>query len=93
VGLNDKFWLDRPGTPHTEQLHTIERWTRVNQGTLRNEVTIVDPGAFSRPFVTTWTARLAPAGDEIMEYICQENNQYGVHTIPGFNPLTGETKK
>ena len=48
VGFNDKFWFDRQGTPHTEQLHTIERWTRVNEGTLRNEVTIDDPGAFSR---------------------------------------------
>jgi hypothetical protein len=78
VGFNDKFWFDRQGTPHTEQLHTIERWTRVNEGTLRNEVTIEDPGAFSRPFNTTWTARLAAPGDEIMEYICQENNQYGI---------------
>ncbi|NOT27553.1 MAG: hypothetical protein HOP16_15820 [Acidobacteria bacterium] len=77
VGFNDKFWFDRQGTPHTEQLHTIERWTRVNEGTLRNEVTIEDPGAYSRPFVTTWTARLAAPGDEIMENICQENNQFG----------------
>ena len=30
VGFNDKFWFDRRGTPHTEQLHTIERWTRVD---------------------------------------------------------------
>ena len=78
VGFNDKFWFDRQGTPHTEQLHTIERWTRVNEGTLRNEVTIEDPGAYSRPFMTTWTARLAAPGDEIMENICQENNQFGV---------------
>jgi hypothetical protein len=28
VGFNDKFWFDRQGTPHTEQLHTVERWTR-----------------------------------------------------------------
>lgn len=78
VGFNDKFWFDRQGTPHTEQLHTIERWTRVNMGTLTNQVTIDDPGAFSRPFTVTFTARLSPPGDEIMEYICQENNQFGV---------------
>jgi hypothetical protein len=77
VGFNDKFWFDRQGTPHTEQLHTIERWTRVNEGTLSNQVTIEDPGAFSRPFVTTWTARQATPGDELMENFCQENNQYG----------------
>ena len=36
VGYNDKFWFDSRGTPHTEQLHTIERWTRINYGTLVN---------------------------------------------------------
>ena len=68
VGFNDKFWFDRQGTPHTEQLHTIERWTRVNEGTLRNEVTIDDPGAFSRPFIDDVRRRGSRApGDEIME--------------------------
>ena len=33
-----------------------------NEGTLRNEVTIDGPGAFSRPFVTRWTARHAAPG-------------------------------
>ena len=73
------------GHPHTEQLHTIERWTRINKGTLINAVTIDDPGAFSRPFTVTFNARLAPPGDELMEYFCQENNQFGIaggHTHP-----------
>jgi hypothetical protein len=74
VGYNDKFWFDFKGTPHTEKLHTVERYTRRDLGTLVNEVTIEDPGAFSRPFKVTFTARLAPKGDELMEYICQENN-------------------
>ena len=78
VGFNDKFWFDRKGTPHSEQLHTIERWTRPNVSTLINAVTIEDPAYYSKPFVVTFTARLAPPGDEIMENICQENNQYGV---------------
>jgi len=77
VGFNDKFWFDRKGTPHTEQLHTIERYTRPNMGTLVNTVTIEDPGAYSRPFTVTFNARLQAPGDELMEYICQENNQYG----------------
>ena len=58
VGYNDKFWFDSRGTPHTEKLHTIERWTRINYGTLVNEFTIDDPGAFSRPVQLKFTARL-----------------------------------
>jgi hypothetical protein len=78
IGFNDKFWFDRKGTPHTEQLHTIERWSRPQMDTLVNQVTIDDPGAFSKPFTVTFPARLAAPGDEIMEHFCAENNQYGV---------------
>jgi hypothetical protein len=78
VGYNDKFWFDRRGTPHTEQLHTIERWTRLTRGTMVNAITIDDPGAYSRPFTVTFNAQLAPPGDELMENFCQENNQFGV---------------
>ena len=77
VGFNDKFWFDRRGHPHTEQLHIIERWTRKDFGHLDNQVTIDDPGAYSRPFTTTYTADLEP-DQEIMEYICAENNNFGV---------------
>jgi hypothetical protein len=86
VGYNDKFWFDSRGHPHTEQLHTIERWTRMDLGHMVNEVTIGDPGAYSRPFTLAFMATLRP-DDDIMEYICQENNQYGVaggHTRPDF---------
>ena len=47
VGFNDKFWFDFGGHPHTEKLHTIERWTRTDLGTLVNQVTIDDPGAYA----------------------------------------------
>jgi hypothetical protein len=78
VGYNDKFWFDARGTPHTEQLHTIERWTRVNNGTLVNEFTLDDPGAFSKPVQLKFTANLAAPGIDLMEYICTENNQLGI---------------
>lgn len=42
-----------------------------------NEITIDDPGAYSRPFTATFTATLSP-GDELMEYICSENNLFGL---------------
>jgi hypothetical protein len=90
VGFNDKFWFDFKGHPHTERLHIIERYTRKDHTTLVNQITIDDPGAYSRPFTVTFTAELAPAGDELMEYICQENNQDVPHlqgpTQPGGDP-------
>ena len=78
VGFNDKFWFDRRGHPHTEQLHTVERYTRKDLGHMEIKVTVDDPGAYSKPFTLTFNARLSNPGDELMEYICQENNQYGI---------------
>jgi hypothetical protein len=86
VGYNDKSWFDHVGTPHTEKLRTIERWTRIDKGHMTNAVTVDDPGAFSKPFTATFNATLAPAGDELMEVFCQENNQFGIaggHQPPG----------
>jgi hypothetical protein len=84
IGFNDRFWFDFKGHPHTERLHIVERYTRTSATTLVNEITIDDPGAYARPFTVRFTADLAPVGDELMEYICAENNQDVSH-------LTGPT--
>ena len=92
VGYNDKFWFDGRGTPHTEQLHTVERFTRINYGRLVNDFTLDDPGAFTRPIQMQFTARLlrpdprTGVGD-LMEFICAEGNEYGA--AAGFIPGTG----
>lgn len=74
VGFNEKFWFDFVGHPHTEQLHVIERYTRTSYGTLENVTTVIDPGAYEKPFTIKFSARLRPGWD-MMEYICNENNQ------------------
>ncbi len=58
-------------------MHLIERWTRTSYNNLRREVTIDDPGTFTKPFTYTAVARLTRPDSEILEYFCQENNQYG----------------
>ena len=74
VGFNDKVWLSNTGYPSTDKLHTIERHTRTDLGTLEIEITVDDPGAYAKPFKVASTARLMP-NEELMEYICNENNQ------------------
>jgi hypothetical protein len=80
VGFNDKFWFDFAGHPHTEKLHVIERFRRPDFNTLTYEVTIDDPGAYTRPF--TMVGRSAYQFDtDLMEYICNENNQDVSHIV------------
>ncbi len=96
VGYNEKFWIDSRGTPHTEQMHTIERFTRTNWGTLQNQFTWEDPGTLSKPVTLNFTARLLKpdlktGGGELMEFICLEDNQYGA--AAGLKPGTGTSNK
>ncbi len=73
VGYNERFWFDRGAHPHTEQLHLVERFTRVDFDNIKYEVTIDDPGAYTAPWSGQFNLRLDP-GDELFEYVCQDNN-------------------
>ena len=71
-GFNEEFWFDNGGLPHTEQLQLIERFTRVDMATMRYEVTIDDPGAYTRPWKSSWTLSWVP-GEETPYFLCQDN--------------------
>ena len=80
VGFNDKFWFDFAGHPHTEKLHITERFRRPNYNTLELEVVIDDPGAYTKPFKMYGNSPLME-DSEILEYICNENNQDVSHIV------------
>ena len=73
VGFSEKFWFSRDGLPHTDQLHLTERITRTNMNTLRYEVTVDDPGAYTSPWTSSFNVRWTP-GTEVWEFMCQGNN-------------------
>jgi hypothetical protein len=56
-----------------ENLHLIERFTRVAPDTINYEITLDDPTTWVRP----WTAmiRLKQTHDKIYEFACHEGNQ------------------
>jgi hypothetical protein len=87
VGFNEKTWLNFGGYMHTDELRTIERITRPNRDTLHYEATLIDPGAYSRPWTIAWDIPWAE-GQELAEYICQENNQFLIDLKDDFgNPF------
>jgi hypothetical protein len=73
TGFNETFWMDRGASPHTEQLHTVERFTRTDAAAMRYELTADDPGAYTKPWTATMNLRYQ-AGTELFEYICQQQN-------------------
>ena len=51
IGLDDRTLVDGFGTPHTKQLHVIERFHLIEDGkVLEANVHVEDPGAFTMPW-------------------------------------------
>jgi hypothetical protein len=74
-GFNDKSWMGPPFLPHTEQLRETERFHRLDAGHLEIHMTYDDPGALMKPWTLQKVVPLAPAGEEIEEYVCAENEK------------------
>ena len=48
------------GHPHTEMLHVIQRFHRLDLGHMEVEVTFEDPGAYEKPFTAKGVSILLP---------------------------------
>ena len=67
VGFNDKTWLDHVGHPHSDALHLIERFRRVNHDMLELSVTVDDPKAYTKSFTGKkhFSLSTSPMGETI----------------------------
>jgi hypothetical protein len=74
IGLSDDTYVDNYRTPHTTQLHVVERFQLTDGGkTLRVTIQVEDPGAFRMPWSARQTYRRTRTG-ALEEAICAENN-------------------
>jgi hypothetical protein len=74
IGISPKSFVDNYRTPHSDQLHVVERWRLVDDGKAVDiSIFVEDPGAFTMPWsaVQRWrrvdNATLVPVQ-------CNENN-------------------
>jgi hypothetical protein len=86
IGLNAKTFVDNYRTPHTEQLHVVERFRIIDGGKALEAIAYVeDPGAFTMPWSAMQRYRRAERGP-MAEAVCAENNatffNYEVEPIP-----------
>lgn len=74
VGLKggELTWLDTLGTPHSDELHIVERIRRPTHETLEIDFLFEDPKAFTRPWEGKRKFSLAPADEELMEFVLCE---------------------
>jgi hypothetical protein len=103
IGLNDRTFVDNYRTPHTDQIHVVERFKLIEDGKiLQATVFVDDPGAFNMP----WSAvqRFRRVARPMEEYLCEPSNVgffgYDVAPIPSadkpdfrFDSLQGRRRK
>jgi hypothetical protein len=73
TGFNDQTWLAGTGTFHSDKLHVVEKFTRMDENTIVYEATMTDPEVLTKPWVERTTIMLRP-GTRLREYECAENN-------------------
>ena len=74
-GFSDQTWLDDWGHPHTDAMHTTERFRRRDFGHMEMEVTIDDPKAYTKPWSATVRFNLSP-DTELIENICDSERDH-----------------
>ena len=77
-GFNDRTWLDALGHPHSESMHIVERFRRIDFGRMEIEMTIDDPKMYTQPFTVKFPLHLMPDTD-ILESVCAENERDRPH--------------
>ena len=89
IGMNDRTYIDNYRTPHTTQLHVVERFKLVDGGeALVVDIRVEDPGAFTMPWnaVQRYRRDQRPAEVPLHEMVCAENNgdyfNQGLYPIP-----------
>ena len=79
IGMNDRTYIDEYRTPHTDRLHTIERFHLIEGGkTLEVNLHVEDPGAFTTPWDAIQRYRRVEPGP-MPEANCAENNANYFH--------------
>jgi hypothetical protein len=83
VGFNDKTWLDHVGRPHSDELHLIERFRRIDHDHLQLDITIDDSVAYTK----TWYGRkiLTRTDRDFVDHDCSmsENEHFRKRMIDG----------
>jgi hypothetical protein len=87
--FNNKGWISTnlaggriKGIGQSEDLHVIERFTRVDAGTMQYEATITDPQYYTAPWKVSFPF-VKDASALIFEYACHEGNHSMTNMLSG----------
>jgi len=95
-GFEERSWLGESqpdgGWTHSEELKVVERWRRVDYGTIEAQVTIIDPKTYTQPWVTPAAKIPLVPGTELGEYMCVPSD-FSDFNNRVFRPTAGSTNR
>jgi hypothetical protein len=75
IGFNDKTEVH--GFMHTEALHVVERFRRLENGSLQYDVTVEDANVWEKPWVIpARTFAFRPEVEYVSEFVCESTVNY-----------------
>ena len=75
IGFNDKTEVH--GFMHTEALHVVERFKKLENGSLQYDVTVEDPNVWQTPWVfAARTFAFRPEIEFVSEFVCESRVDY-----------------
>ncbi len=84
IGVTDRTFVDNYRTPHSEQLHVVERFKMIDGGkTLHVDVNVEDRGAFTMPWNAIQQWEREDVGPHV-ENLCEPQNEdfFGYEVVP-----------
>jgi hypothetical protein len=82
LGDRNGIAVNGDGTPASDALRTIERFSRVGPGEMRYEMTVDDPKTYVQPFKVAFPLTQEP-GYQNFEYACHEGNYAMFDSLSG----------
>lgn len=75
VGIRGDTSFDASPMQHSDKIHVQERIRLTDPKTIEAQITVIDPEAFTQPWVVTRHYKKGGPELQIMEYVCEENNR------------------
>jgi hypothetical protein len=95
-GFDERSWLNATqpdgGWPHSDEMKVVERWRRINYGTLESQVTVIDPKTYTQPWVTPAAQTKLVPGTELGQDFCAPSD-YATFNNQVFLPTAGAAPK
>ena len=79
VAIHEETWLDGAGRGHSDKLHLIERFRRLDHDTLQIDLTVDDSKAYTKPFSVQFGRKLRPDWDIAETVTCDERYKRGIY--------------